>query len=209
MAEITQEKKHADPWLCEWQPRQWARLAGSGLLPGLHTPLPELLESGDAHFHWRRAKCCGSNKLGRIRASRARARRSHILGWRTNAAMRSSGGADGIVALSGDQVELWNVFGVFGAGIIERSLLVPIRTDPMRQARHLAKHQDASRFRRARKVCRREAWHARSPDQHEPEARLFSGRYREEHFGPQEVEIHIDSQGAAQMTGFPTAGIPT
>lgn len=37
---------------------------------------------------------------------------------------------------------------------------------------------------------------------------LFSGRYREEDFGPQEVEIHIDARGAVQMTGFPTAGMP-
>ena len=37
---------------------------------------------------------------------------------------------------------------------------------------------------------------------------LLSGRYRERDFEPQEVEIHIGSQGVVQVTGFPTAGIP-
>ena len=37
---------------------------------------------------------------------------------------------------------------------------------------------------------------------------LLSGRYREPDFEPQEVEIHIGSQGVVQVTGFPTAGIP-
>jgi anaerobic ribonucleoside-triphosphate reductase activating protein len=37
---------------------------------------------------------------------------------------------------------------------------------------------------------------------------LFSNRYREEDFEAQEVEVQIDSQGAIQLTGFPTAGIP-
>jgi anaerobic ribonucleoside-triphosphate reductase activating protein len=37
---------------------------------------------------------------------------------------------------------------------------------------------------------------------------LFSGRYREQEFEPQEIEIHIGAQGLVQMTGFPTAGIP-
>ena len=37
---------------------------------------------------------------------------------------------------------------------------------------------------------------------------LLSGRYRERDFEPQEVEIHIGSQGGVQVTGFPTAGIP-
>ena len=37
---------------------------------------------------------------------------------------------------------------------------------------------------------------------------LFSGRYRERDFEPQEVEIHIGTQGVVQVTGFPTAGIP-
>ena len=37
---------------------------------------------------------------------------------------------------------------------------------------------------------------------------LFSGRYREADFGPQEVEIQIGSQGAVQVTGFPSLGIP-
>jgi len=36
---------------------------------------------------------------------------------------------------------------------------------------------------------------------------LFSARYREEDFSPQEVEVHIDPQGTAQMTGFPTIEI--
>jgi anaerobic ribonucleoside-triphosphate reductase activating protein len=37
---------------------------------------------------------------------------------------------------------------------------------------------------------------------------LLSGRYRERDFEPQEVEIHIGSQGVVQVTGFPTVGIP-
>ncbi len=37
---------------------------------------------------------------------------------------------------------------------------------------------------------------------------LFSSRYREEDFGAQETEVQIDAQGAVQVTGFPTAGIP-
>jgi len=37
---------------------------------------------------------------------------------------------------------------------------------------------------------------------------LLSGRYRERDFEPQEVEIHIGTQGAVQVAGFPTAGIP-
>jgi len=37
---------------------------------------------------------------------------------------------------------------------------------------------------------------------------LFSERYEERDFEPQEVEIHIDTQGFVQVTGFPTAGVP-
>ena len=37
---------------------------------------------------------------------------------------------------------------------------------------------------------------------------LFSERYREPEFEPQQVEIHIDTQGTVQVTGFPVAGIP-
>jgi len=37
---------------------------------------------------------------------------------------------------------------------------------------------------------------------------LFSTRYRKEDFDVQEVEVQIDAQGAIQITGFPTAGIP-
>lgn len=37
---------------------------------------------------------------------------------------------------------------------------------------------------------------------------LFSGRYRDEDFGPQEVEVHVDAQGTVQVTGFPSAGLP-
>ncbi len=37
---------------------------------------------------------------------------------------------------------------------------------------------------------------------------LFSGRYSEQEFESQEVEIHIDTQGSVQVTGFPIAGIP-
>ena len=40
------------------------------------------------------------------------------------------------------------------------------------------------------------------------ELALFSQRYREPEFEPQQVEIHIDTQGTVQVTGFPTAGIP-
>jgi anaerobic ribonucleoside-triphosphate reductase activating protein len=36
---------------------------------------------------------------------------------------------------------------------------------------------------------------------------LFSGRYEEEDFSAQEVEVHLDAQGTVQMTGFPTAGL--
>ena len=37
---------------------------------------------------------------------------------------------------------------------------------------------------------------------------LFSGRYREEHFTPLEFEVHIETQGLVQVTGFPLAGLP-
>ena len=37
---------------------------------------------------------------------------------------------------------------------------------------------------------------------------LFSERYHEPEFEPQQVEIHIDTQGTVQVTGFPIAGIP-
>lgn len=37
---------------------------------------------------------------------------------------------------------------------------------------------------------------------------LFSGRYRESDFGPQLVEISIDSGGKAMLTGFPILGVP-
>ena len=37
---------------------------------------------------------------------------------------------------------------------------------------------------------------------------LFSERYREPEFEPQQVEIHIDTQGTVQITGFPIAGVP-
>jgi anaerobic ribonucleoside-triphosphate reductase activating protein len=37
---------------------------------------------------------------------------------------------------------------------------------------------------------------------------LFSSRYREQDFEPQEVEIHIGAQGLVQVTGFPLAGLP-
>ena len=40
------------------------------------------------------------------------------------------------------------------------------------------------------------------------ELALFSGRYREEDFGKQEIEVHLDAQGTVQVTGFPIAGIP-
>jgi anaerobic ribonucleoside-triphosphate reductase activating protein len=37
---------------------------------------------------------------------------------------------------------------------------------------------------------------------------LFSDRYSEEDFGPQEFEVQIDSQGTVQISGFPIAGMP-
>lgn len=37
---------------------------------------------------------------------------------------------------------------------------------------------------------------------------LLSRRYSEGDFEPQEVEVHIDSEGVVHVTGFPTAGIP-
>ncbi len=38
--------------------------------------------------------------------------------------------------------------------------------------------------------------------------RLFSERYREEHFKPLEFEVNIESAGWVQITGFPLAGLP-
>jgi hypothetical protein len=38
--------------------------------------------------------------------------------------------------------------------------------------------------------------------------RLFSDRYREEHFKPLEFEVHIESEGLVQITGFPLSGLP-
>jgi anaerobic ribonucleoside-triphosphate reductase activating protein len=38
--------------------------------------------------------------------------------------------------------------------------------------------------------------------------RLFSDRYREEHFTPLEFEVHIEAQGLTQITGFPLVGLP-
>lgn len=38
--------------------------------------------------------------------------------------------------------------------------------------------------------------------------RLFSDRYREEHFEPLEFEVQIEVQGLVQITGFPLAGLP-
>ena len=38
--------------------------------------------------------------------------------------------------------------------------------------------------------------------------RLFSDRYREEHFTPLEFEVHIEAQGLTQITGFPIVGLP-
>lgn len=38
--------------------------------------------------------------------------------------------------------------------------------------------------------------------------RLFSDRYREEHFKPLEFEVSIESAGLVQITGFPLAGLP-
>ncbi len=38
--------------------------------------------------------------------------------------------------------------------------------------------------------------------------RLFSGRYREEDFQPQECEVQITQDGLVQITGFPLAGSP-
>ena len=38
--------------------------------------------------------------------------------------------------------------------------------------------------------------------------RLFSDRYRNEHFKPLEFEVNIESAGLVQITGFPLAGLP-
>ena len=38
--------------------------------------------------------------------------------------------------------------------------------------------------------------------------RLFSDRYREEHFRALEFEVNIESAGLVQITGFPLAGLP-
>lgn len=37
---------------------------------------------------------------------------------------------------------------------------------------------------------------------------LFSDRYREHDFEPQETEVHIGESGLVQVTGFPVAGAP-
>jgi len=38
--------------------------------------------------------------------------------------------------------------------------------------------------------------------------RLFGDRYCEEQFKPLEFEVHIETQGLVQITGFPLAGLP-
>jgi anaerobic ribonucleoside-triphosphate reductase activating protein len=38
--------------------------------------------------------------------------------------------------------------------------------------------------------------------------RLFSDRYREEHFKPLEFEVHIEPDGLVHITGFPLSGLP-
>ena len=38
--------------------------------------------------------------------------------------------------------------------------------------------------------------------------KLFSDRYREQDFEPQEIEVHIGESGLVQVTGFPVAGAP-
>jgi len=38
--------------------------------------------------------------------------------------------------------------------------------------------------------------------------RLFSNRYREEHFKSLEFEVNIESAGLVQITGFPLGGLP-
>lgn len=38
--------------------------------------------------------------------------------------------------------------------------------------------------------------------------KLFSNRYREQDFEPQEIEVHIGESGLVQVTGFPVAGAP-
>ena len=38
--------------------------------------------------------------------------------------------------------------------------------------------------------------------------RLFSDRYREEHFKPLEFEVHIEPEGLVHITGFPLSGLP-
>lgn len=38
--------------------------------------------------------------------------------------------------------------------------------------------------------------------------RLFSGRYSEADFEEQMTEVHIDQSGLAEVTGFPTLGLP-
>ena len=38
--------------------------------------------------------------------------------------------------------------------------------------------------------------------------KLFSDRYREQDFEPQEIEVHIGESGLVQLTGFPVAGPP-
>lgn len=38
--------------------------------------------------------------------------------------------------------------------------------------------------------------------------KLFSDRYREQDFEPQEIEVHIGESGLVEVTGFPVAGAP-
>jgi anaerobic ribonucleoside-triphosphate reductase activating protein len=38
--------------------------------------------------------------------------------------------------------------------------------------------------------------------------KLFSDRYREQDFEPQEIEVHIGESGLVHVTGFPVAGAP-
>ncbi len=38
--------------------------------------------------------------------------------------------------------------------------------------------------------------------------KLFSDRYQEQDFEPQEIEVHIGESGLVQVTGFPVAGAP-
>ena len=105
--------------------------------------------------------------------------------------------------------ELWHVLRILGDRIVERSLLVQIRTEAASKTRRFGdvsgRHLDFAVL--GRYAVGQPSTLALRTSANQKLA-LFSERYGERDFEPQEVEIHIDTQGFVQVTGFPTAGIP-